>query len=128
MFTTLATPACWTFVQLVYCTTNLEDASDAFGILRFIVSVPRLHSVSTLDRHFPSPRLIGFAPRVYAPSPRLIGPRACGVTTCGVASGARGDVPVRKHAHLDGGASEVGRRAVPAAHAGQATGAAAARA
>eukprot|EP00976_Prorocentrum_cordatum_P011836 238467-Prorocentrum_minimum.AAC.1 len=35
----------------MYCTTRLEDVS---GILHFIVSVPRFHSASTLDRCFPS--------------------------------------------------------------------------
>ena len=39
------------FVPLVYRTTHLEDAS---GILHFIVSVPRLARLATLDRHFPS--------------------------------------------------------------------------
>eukprot|EP00976_Prorocentrum_cordatum_P022130 452164-Prorocentrum_minimum.AAC.1 len=35
---------------IIRCTTRLEDAS---GVLRFGVSVPRLRSASTLDRHFP---------------------------------------------------------------------------
>eukprot|EP00959_Pyramimonas_sp_CCMP1952_P366151 7668681-Pyramimonas_sp.AAC.1 len=39
---------------IIRCTTHLKDAT---GTLHLIVSVPRLHSASTLDRYFPPPPL-----------------------------------------------------------------------
>eukprot|EP00959_Pyramimonas_sp_CCMP1952_P297566 6225014-Pyramimonas_sp.AAC.1 len=49
VFATLGTPAFWTCVPLVYCTTHLDDAS---GVLHFW-SISEASLASTLDRYFP---------------------------------------------------------------------------